>query len=31
VFVRPRNPAQAARLAERLTHEQGWANVFVVQ
>jgi hypothetical protein len=31
VFVRSRNPAQAARLAERLTHEQGWANVFVVQ
>jgi hypothetical protein len=31
VFVRSRNPALAVRLAERLTHEQGWANVFVVQ
>jgi hypothetical protein len=31
VFVRSRNSALAARLAERLTLEQGWANVFVVQ
>jgi hypothetical protein len=31
VFVRSRHPALAARLAERLTLEQGWANVFVVQ
>ncbi|MBI5716851.1 MAG: hypothetical protein HZC37_04095 [Burkholderiales bacterium] len=30
IFVRSRQPALAARLAERLTHEQGWANVFVV-
>lgn len=30
VFVRSRQPALAARLAERLTAEQGWANVFVV-
>jgi len=30
VFVRSRHPAIAARLAERLTAEQGWANVFVV-
>ena len=31
VFVRSSNPALAARLAERLTLEQGWASVFVVQ
>lgn len=30
VFVRSRQPALAARLAERLTVEQGWNNVFVV-
>lgn len=30
VFVRSRQPALAARLAERLTAEQGWAHVFVV-
>jgi hypothetical protein len=30
VFVRSRQPAMAARLAERLTREQGWLNVFVV-
>jgi hypothetical protein len=30
VFVRSRQPALAARLAERLTHEQGWDHVFVV-
>jgi len=30
VFVRSRLPALAARLAERLTREQGWLNVFVV-
>jgi hypothetical protein len=30
LFVRSRQPALAARLAERLTREQGWANVFVV-
>jgi hypothetical protein len=31
VFVRSRHPALAARLAERLTFEQGWAHVFIVQ
>lgn len=30
VFVRSPDPALAARLAERLRLEQGWANVFVV-
>jgi hypothetical protein len=30
VFLRSRQPALAARLAERLTAEQGWVNVFVV-
>ncbi len=30
VFVRSCQPALAARLAERLTAEQGWVNVFVV-
>jgi hypothetical protein len=30
VFVRSRQPALAARLAERLSREQGWLNVFVV-
>ena len=31
VFVRSRHPALAARLAERLSFEQGWDHVFVVQ
>ena len=30
VFVRSRQPALAVRLAERLTRELGWLNVFVV-
>ena len=30
VFVRSRHPALAARLAERLSFEQGWDHVFVV-
>jgi len=30
LFVRSRHPALAARLAERLTREQGWANVWVL-
>lgn len=30
VFVRSSRPALAADLAERLTREQGWPNVFVV-